>query len=235
MERSPGRARANLRRALPIHRFALLLFAFCLISCQRTPPATAQADSARATGKLIFQDDFERKGLGDAWRTQSDTWRIIDGRVADHGAKNRGLWLTTALPQDVRVEFDAWSVTPPGGAPYRGDMKCEAFGTTLKHQSGYVFIFGGWENRISVIARRDEHANDRRERSGTRVKADQRYHWTILRQKGQLSWLLDGEPFMSYEDPNPVGGTAFGFNNWISHLRFDNVKVYDLTTVDAAR
>ncbi len=216
-------------RSVTAGGLALFLIGFALTTCQRSPPAKAPTASAEGSERLIFQDDFERKGLGDKWRTQSDTWRIVDGRVADQGAKNRGLWLTVALPQEVRVEFDAWSLTPPDGSPFRGDMKCEAFGASLAHQSGYVFIFGGWENRVSVIARRDEHANNRKERTGTRVEADRRYHWTLLRQQGQVSWLLDGKAYMSYEDPNPVGGTAFGFNNWISHLRFDNVKVYDLS------
>ncbi len=224
--------RQGSSRGIPLARLALLLLAVGLVMCQRSPApstSTTSGEGSGTPGRLIFEDDFERKGLGPAWRTQSDSWRIIDGQVADDKAKNRGLWLNTALPQEVRVDFDAWSLTPPDGSAFRGDMKCEAFGTTLSHQSGYVFIFGGWENQISVIARRDEHANNRRERRGTRVEANKRYHWTLLRQKGQLTWLLDGEAYMSYEDPNPVGGTAFGFNNWISHLRFDNVKVYDLS------
>lgn len=220
---------------VPLGLAALMVSLLSLAACQRSPPtdsAPLTPQGTAASERLIFQDDFERRGLGDSWRTESDTWRIVDGRVADQGAKNRGLWLNISLPQEARVEFDAWSLTPPDKSLFRGDMKCEVFGSTLSHQSGYVFIFGGWENRVSVIARRDEHANDRQEKLGTKVEADRRYHWTILRQGGKLTWLLDGEAFMSYADPNPVGGTAFGFNNWISHLRFDNLKVYDLSPAD---
>ena len=220
----------SLPRPRTLLLLALPLIMLPLTSCQRPRPASTTSQTAPSSGRLIFEDDFERRGLGGSWKTQSDTWRIIDGRVADEGAKNRGLWLKRALPDEVRIEFDAWSLTPPDGGPFRGDMKCEAFGASLSHQSGYVFIFGGWENRLSVVARRDEHANDRQEKRGTKVEAGRRYHWTILRQSGRLTWLLDGETHMSYEDPNPVGGTAFGFNNWISNLRFDNLKIYDLKT-----
>ena len=37
-------------------------------------------------------------------------------------------------------------------------MKWEMFGDGRNHSTGYVFIFGGWRNRESRIAKLDEHA-----------------------------------------------------------------------------
>src|SRR5216683_2690597 len=52
-----------------------------------------------------------------------------------------------------------------------GGCKVEAWGDgksnaeTLSYTAtSYVFILGGWHNMISVIARLDEHGNDRRPR-----------------------------------------------------------------------
>ena len=34
-----------------------------------------------------------------------------------------------------------------------GDIKFEVFGDGAKHESGYIAIFGGWQNRLNIIAR----------------------------------------------------------------------------------
>lgn len=204
-----------------------LVAALLALGCSRTPPDT-RPESHLAGGELVFSDDFERAELGDGWTTKGKTWRLVEGVVADDGARNVGLWLTRELPMSVRVEFDAMSLTPASGA-FRGDMKCEAFGTAREHQSGYVFVFGGWENRISIIARLDEHGDDRQEKRGLKVEADRWYHWTIVRKDGKIHWFIDRELFMSYTDPAPLMGTSFGFNNWVSKIRYDKLRVFDLS------
>jgi len=78
-------------------------------------------------------------------------WRVVQGTLLSPGVRNNPLWLAASLPGDVAIEFDARSESP------QGDIKVELFGDGTDHASGYVFIHGGWNNTLSVIARLDEH------------------------------------------------------------------------------
>jgi hypothetical protein len=99
-----------------------------------------------------FQDDFQRASLGESYWSNGGDWRIVSGQVYSPGVGNNPLWLLLRLPPDVRIEFDARSEGPDG------DLKFEAFGDGRNHSTGYVFIFGGWHNRETRIAKLDEHA-----------------------------------------------------------------------------
>jgi hypothetical protein len=107
---------------------------------------------AGVTAAVPFRDDYERASLGDAYWSNGGDWRIVSGQVYSPGVGNNPLWLEARLPRDVRIQFDVRSE----GAD--GDVKWEAFGDGRNHATGYVFIFGGWHNRESRIAKLDEHA-----------------------------------------------------------------------------
>ncbi|MCA9543785.1 MAG: hypothetical protein KC613_05325 [Myxococcales bacterium] len=186
-------------------------------------------------GQLVFQDDFERGELGDAWLQgapdqgwKKGTWVIEGGRLKAEQIHNAALWLQRPLPARVRIEFDARALSDTG------DVKAEAFGDGLTHQSGYIFIHGGWHNRVNAIARQDEHGEDRKEdnRCGQPqarcVEKDVDYHWVIERTGATVRWYLDGKLFLTYPDDHPVQGRHFAFNNWEAPVSFDNLAVYDL-------
>jgi hypothetical protein len=99
-----------------------------------------------------LRDDFDRTALGDAWWSNGGLWRIVSGELYSPGVGNNPLWLKARLPRDVRIAFDVRSEAATG------DIKWEAFGDGRNHSTGYVFIFGGWNNRESRIAKLDEHA-----------------------------------------------------------------------------
>jgi hypothetical protein len=101
---------------------------------------------------IPYEDKFDRASLGDQWWSNGGMWRIVDGQLYSPGVGNNPLWLLARLPADVRVEFDVRSE----GAD--GDVKWEMYGDGRNHSTGYVFIFGGWHNRESRIAKLDEHA-----------------------------------------------------------------------------
>jgi len=185
---------------------------------------------ASSGGELVFSDDFERDELGDDWKrgtgeNGSGNWRIEDGWVAGSNIKNDPLWLMEELPSKVRIEFDARAMSGTG------DLKAEVFGDGSEHESGYVLIFGGWDNTKDVIARLDEHGDDRKEQASEGVEKKTTYHWAIERTDGTLRWYMDGELFMSYDDAKPLRGPRnrfFAFNDWKAPVQFDNVEVYDL-------
>lgn len=103
------------------------------------------------TTTIPFKDDFNREEIGPNYWTTGGDWRIENGELHAPGVKNNPLWLQASLPADVAIDFDVRSISP------EGDIKFEAFGDGLNHASGYVFVFGGWNNQVSIIARLNEH------------------------------------------------------------------------------
>jgi hypothetical protein len=173
-----------------------------------------------------FKDDFDRARIGEDWFTTGGHWRILKGELWAAEAKNNPLWLKMRLPRDAAVEFDARSETAGGGRP--GDIKFEIFGNGRDHASGYVCVFGGWGNQISVIARLDEHGADRKERRDLKVETGRTYHMRVERAGHELRWLVDGRIFMTYDDPKPLEGAdhdRFGFSSWEADVFFDNLRI----------
>ncbi len=189
-----------------------------------------------ATVSLPYQNDFSSTELKDFFAT-GGLWRVESGELVSPGVKNNPLWLKAKLPNDVAVEFDVRSMSP------EGDIKVEIFGDGSDHASGYVLIHGGWNNSISIIARLDEHGTPlgqlpegiKRMDTRTRVEAHpypvtigKTYHWRIERRGGLITWLIDGQQFMRFEDPKPLTGdkhNRFGFSSWEAQLYFDNLTV----------
>src|SRR5262249_23162273 len=116
-------------------------------------------------------------------------------------------------------------------------IKFEIFGDGRSHASGYVCVFGGWGNQISIIGRLDEHgpncnreraANCRVERSDARVQIGHTYHMRVERMGNELRWFVDGNLLLGYDDPNPLEGSwhdRFGFSSWEADMYFDNLKI----------
>ena len=125
---------------------------------------------APVTAQVPYTQDFSDPGVvaRDFYST-GGFWRTVDGQLLSPGVRNNPLWLQAALPEDVAVEFDVRSESGDG------DIKVELFGDGTDHASGYIFIHGGWNNTLSIIARLDEHGVplDALERQARRV-AEQR-------------------------------------------------------------
>lgn len=176
-----------------------------------------------------FEDRFDRAALGRNYFTTGMHWRIARGELWSPEAKNNPLWLAMRLPPEVAIEFDARSETASGDRS--GDIKFEVFGDGRNHASGYVCIFGGWGNTVSVIARLDEHGADREERADRKVEPGRTYHMRLERRGGTLRWFVDGGLFLEYEDPEPLQGRGhdrFGFSGWAADLFFDNLRIAPL-------
>lgn len=107
---------------------------------------------APVTAQVPYQQDFSDPGVvaRDFYST-GGFWRVVDGQLVSPGVKNNPLWLQARLPENVAVEFDVRSESQ------QGDIKAEIFGDGTDHASGYILIHGGWNNSLSIIARRDEH------------------------------------------------------------------------------
>jgi hypothetical protein len=181
--------------------------------------------AAEVTTTVPFKDDFERPELGRDYGATGGFWRILGGQLYSPGVKNNPLWLKAKLPRDVVVEFDARADSTSG------DIKCEIFGNGRDHSSGYVLVFGGWTNTISALARLDEHGADRKERRDKKVEKGKTYHFKITREGRVLTWFIDGESFLSWDDAAPLEGSGhdrFGFGTWATDAWFDNLEIRPL-------
>jgi hypothetical protein len=176
-----------------------------------------------ATKTVPYTDNFDRAELGPDWFPSGGHWTIDQGSVLTTGANNAPLFLKVDLPADVVVEVDIKSETRTV------DAKIELMTNGRAHQSGYVFILGGWSNKISAIARLDEHGSDRRDKSPTEVTGPKSYRWRIEKKGGDLRWFLDGKPYMTFSDKEPLDGPGhnrLAFSNWQNQLRYDNLKIW---------
>ena len=200
-----------------------------VLSCLLFGGCTPQGDPGIGTG---FSDDFERTQLGKDYKSTGGNWRVERGQLHVHGAKNRPLWLLRVLPHDARVEFDARSDSA------EGDIKVEVFGDGASYAeqdsyvaTSYVVIFGGWSNSANVLARMDEHGEDRAVGTPTKVVPGKTYRFRIERIDGTLTVWVDDEVLVKMDDSEPLTGRGhdhFGFNNWKSSVWFDNLKVTPL-------
>ncbi len=211
----------------------LLALGFVLFGChQRGDPPLGRG----------FTDRFDRSALGPDWFNTGGPWRIVDGALEVDHAHNHALWLRRRLPRDVRVELDCTAHSADG------DLKVELDGDGKSFESdeavrrdliytatGYVFIFGGWHDQLSTLVKQNEHAwqLDRGvpARQSPRVTPGRSYHWVIERHAGRLDWWIDGQPFLAWDDPEPLEGPGhdhFGFDGWESDVSFDDLSITPL-------
>jgi hypothetical protein len=227
-------------------------------------PAPIAADLLKAP----FEDDFEHGvparalagdgGAGSAspstpgvlepsadWvATSPGIWHIENGRLCGEHAKNHGLWLKRTLPVNARIEFDAVSLSPEGDlkAEFWGDGRSYATSLSYTNATSYLTIFGGWHNKFHVLARINEHGNDRKEIAVVDLNSDdvrerpviagQVYRFKVERNDGKtVRWWIDGNEMLTYGDTSPLAGVGhdhFGFNDWDVKVCFDNVRVVPL-------
>ncbi len=207
-------------------RRSWLILTWVLWSAACTP----QGDPGLEPGG--FHDDFERDRLGDAWRNTGGPYELRNGWLHVRGARNRPLWLARTLPDDVRVRFKARSESRAG------DIKVELCGDGVSKAehvsytaSGYVIIFGGWNNSLNVLARMDEHGADRVVGPKRPVEPGHVYQFDVTRRGSLLVVEVDGEELLRFDDPDPLRGRGhdhFAFNNWESDLWFDDLHIEPL-------
>ncbi|MGE0788853.1 MAG: family 16 glycoside hydrolase [Sandaracinaceae bacterium] len=216
--------RWSLRFSLSISLGAAGLSALALGGC------TPQGDPA--IGPEGFLDTFDREDVGDDWHNTGGRYRIEDGQLNIQGARNRPLWLRRRLPRDVRIELDVRSESP------QGDIKLEVFGDGTSRATSesytatsYVVIFGGWNNSLNVMARMDEHAEDRVVGPPRRVEQGRTYHMRIERRGDTITAWVDDQQLVQMVDPDPLEGRGhdhFAFNDWEANLFFDNLRIVPL-------
>ena len=185
-----------------------------------------------------FTDTFDRADIGPDWLDTSHGAKIRDGKLNMVLAHNHPIWLRRKLPRNVQIDFDAISQSPAG------DLKVELFGDGESFDpdkgrydpTSYMIVFGGWNNSKSIISRLGEHdeaVKAARDREGAQplVIPGRTYHFTVTRRGGLIDWKLDGAPYLSWNDPEPLSGPGhefFAINDWEADVSFDNLTIRPL-------
>ena len=179
-----------------------------------------------------YHDDFGRAELGSEWNVTGGSYAIRDGQLRVKGARNKPAWLRRTLPHDVRISFDVRSESP------EGDIKVEAFGdgvskaeTSSYTATSYVVVFGGWNNTLNVLARMNEHGDDRVVGPSYKVVQGKTYHMKIERRGATITAWVDDHELVKLTDKSPLTGPGhdhFAFNDWQAELWFDNLRIEPL-------
>lgn len=209
----------------------------------KTAPIKAVALPARPAITEPFEDSFDRAELGPDYNALSPAWKIVANRLCVRGARNKGLWLLRTIPVNARIEFDAQAEAPEGDIKVEawGDGATGATGNSYTNATSYLAILGGWKNTKHVLARMDEHGDDRMEIDVENGSDDERqrpvapgqpYHFKIERTNGKsVRFSVNELLYFELRDEDPLAGAGhehFGFNDWDTPVCFDNLKITPL-------
>jgi hypothetical protein len=191
----------------------------------------------------VWEDSFERAELGPDWNTLSSAWKITAGKLCARGARNKGAWLMRRLPVNARIEFDAFAESAEGDVKVElwGDGVSGATASSYTNATSYIAILGGWKNTKHVLARINEHGQDRLEIDVDPLSDDERmravatgqaYRFKVERSDGKTVQVsVNGTSYFDLADKDPLAGVGhehFGFNDWDAPVCFDNLKVTPL-------
>lgn len=193
-------------------------------------------------GQEKFGED--RTNIGPNWtQAQTNAWHIEDGWLCVENAHNHGIWFSRPIPINARIEWDAKGDSPEGDlkAELWGDGRGFAKGNSYNDATSYLAILGGWKNTLHVLARLDEHKEDRKvvrvdkESDDPRQKPVMRgqiYHLKVERTDAKtVRYYVDTLLMATFVDAEPLMGPGhdhFGFNDWEAKVCFDNVKITPL-------
>ena len=106
-----------------------------------------------------FADDFERVELGSGWNATSAAYRIDGGKLEVSNASTTRPGCAAAF----RPMRSSTSTSCPRARRATSRSSCTAtenpsIPTRSYDSTGYVLIFGGWHNTLSVICRMESTA-----------------------------------------------------------------------------
>ena len=209
----------------------------------KTAPLKAVALPSRPPITEPFEDSFDRAELGPDYSALSPAWKIVANKLCVRGARNKGAWLLRSIPANARIEFYAQAEAPEGDIKVEawGDGATGATGTSYTNATSYLAILGGWKNTKHVLARLNEHGDDRMELDVEQGSDDERqrpvapgqpYHFKIERANGKsVRFSVNEVLYFEMWDEDPLVGPGhehFGFNDWDAPVCFDNLKVTPL-------
>ena len=157
------------------------------------------------------------------WRSAAGEWEVSNRWSCDarwswfSGEARNGpaiIWNKHSFTGDFSMEFcGAVKMDSRRGSEYSyaRDMNLAIAADGLDVTSGYSFIFGGWNNALSCIARKDTIAMQPRKVDDVKFKQSANMHrqwwyFKVERRGGRMRWFLDNSLKIEYTDPEPIDG-----------------------------
>ena len=195
------------------------------LSGSRAGYALVPPPSKKMTAKVYCPNlttyTFDRSPVD--WRSAAGDWEVsnrwtCDPRWSWFSGEQRGgpaiMWNKHSFKGNFSIEFcGAVKMDSRRGGEYKyaRDMNVTIAADGLDLTSGYSMIFGGWQNALSCVTRKNEIAVQPRDR-GTKFTNSSNMHrqwwyFKVERIGATIRWYIDNKLAAEYIDPEPLAGT----------------------------
>jgi hypothetical protein len=172
-------------------------------------------DDVRITTDNVYNELF-RSAPSD-WLVGAGLWEVTnrwecDDRWSFFCGRSEGLaavWHKHRFAGDLVVEFFAgvkMDSTRGDAYQYASDINLTVCGDGEDLNSGYSFVFGGWNDNRTAIVRRKKIVAQTAEHVIPREKGIHRhwFHIRVEKQGGEFTYSIDGKLVLTYTDPEPL-------------------------------
>lgn len=209
----------------------------CLLGRAGTGDSEAWANAVTLLGAGVKSYSFQAAPCD--WLAAAGNWEVTnrwqcDPRWSFFSGQNLDgaacLW--NKFPQGENLSIDFFvgpKMDTDRGKKYEyaGDYALVLCADGKNINSGYSFIFGGWDNRGSQIVRRNSIVKENRDIKVTRSSAIHRqwFHMKIRKEGSRLSFWVDGNLAAEFNDPEPLKGRYFGIWTWKTEIMIAQLRV----------
>ena len=173
-----------------------------------------------------YQWDYSFSGAPTDWQPEYGLWQVTDrwsctpGWAWFAGTKHPTplLWSKRSFYGDQVLSFWAALEMDPngGGYPDPSDMNCTLCGDGARLETGYSFVFAGDHNTRATIARNGQVVAQNPDgvfalaSTGNNGFHHHWFHVQVAKRGATLYMSVDGEPLLSWSDPDPLFGGRIG-------------------------
>ena len=175
-----------------------------------------------------------------AWRPAAGRWAISNRWQCDPrwsffsgvprgGSRLAALWNKNIYDGDLSVEF---AVGPKmerergGSYQYARDFNVTIAADGNDLDTGYSFIYGGWDDSYTAITRRGKVVKRTSHRIRRSSSIHRRWFYIKVEKIGPtLTYTIDGQPVLTYTDPAPLPGRQVAIWSWDCGIMVSRVRI----------
>ena len=195
----------------------------------------AEAIDIRAAGVETYA--FKRAPTD--WLPAAGTWEVTNRWQCDprwsffSGAKRHGPacnWNKRLHGENVTVEFFAGPKMDQDRGrryEYAADINAVICADGVDVNTGYSFMFGGWNDTGSFVVRQDQVLAKNTNCVIPRKSSIHRqwFHVKLRKQRDRLAFWIDGKQIIDTRDPNPLTGRHFALWTWDNGIMVAQLRV----------
>ncbi|MFO7898893.1 MAG: hypothetical protein R6V58_07515 [Planctomycetota bacterium] len=172
------------------------------------------------------------------WRTAGGTWEVTnrwqcDKRWSFVCGKNldgvSALWNKRRFRGDLTLEYAVGIQHRGGGGGgyerYVRDMDAVICGDGRRLDSGYGFIYGGWDNSRSAITRNGKVVAETSTPIPTGGFHRRWFYCKVVKRGAHLAFYVDNKLLLEYDDPDPLPGGQVALWTWKNGLMVGRVRI----------